>query len=197
MKCKSKFKTGDHVQTSEHPGPDVPTQPLYDEAIVIGSYADLYGGDDNSRYTLYVKGYGRLAWYLESQLALLETRRFDLLDQWKAENKDTTLEKHMSNEDEPNSTPPPITERYSYKLHKKLLYSEEGIEAVLIAATNAAKLLQEAGACSFDKLTDGIYGDSWMQLAAAGFLEEKGYLKIVPGTESRPVYLPGKREYDQ
>ena len=56
------------------------------EAIVIGSYADQYGGASRNTYTLHLKGdSGGSSWYDEPYLTLIERDRTDLLRQWKAE----------------------------------------------------------------------------------------------------------------
>jgi hypothetical protein len=56
------------------------------EAIVIGSYADQYGGASRNTYTLHVKGdSGASSWYDEPYLTLIEHDRTDKLRQWKAE----------------------------------------------------------------------------------------------------------------
>jgi hypothetical protein len=55
------------------------------EAIVIGSYADQYGGASRNTYTLHIKGdCGSSSWYDEPYLTLIERDRTDLLRQWKA-----------------------------------------------------------------------------------------------------------------
>jgi len=59
------------------------------QAIVEGSYFDLYGGREprlKTTYTLYVKGGGsKCAWYDEHQMELIERNRPDILETWKAE----------------------------------------------------------------------------------------------------------------
>lgn len=64
------------------------------QAIVIGSYDDKYGGDYDDeddggepKYDLYIKGEGAVSWYPESTLTLIETRRVDLLKQWRQEDR--------------------------------------------------------------------------------------------------------------
>lgn len=54
-------------------------------AIVIGSYADKYGRDNDDSYTLYIQGNGEVSWYYASQLTLIEKNRIDLLEEWKLE----------------------------------------------------------------------------------------------------------------
>lgn len=55
------------------------------DAIVIGSYADQYDGDDHESYTLHLKGRGQSSWYYGHQLTLIESDRNDLLQAWKDE----------------------------------------------------------------------------------------------------------------
>ena len=55
------------------------------DAIVIGSYSDLYGGDDTNSYALHLKGRGHTSWYDENQIILIERQRSDLLEVWEQE----------------------------------------------------------------------------------------------------------------
>jgi hypothetical protein len=55
------------------------------EAIVIGSYADQYGGASRNTYTLYIKGSGECSWYDEPYLTLIDHDKTDTLRKWKAE----------------------------------------------------------------------------------------------------------------
>jgi hypothetical protein len=57
------------------------------EAIVIGSYADQYGGSNHNSYTLHIKDSGRCSWYYGQQLTLIERGRYDLLEQWEDEKE--------------------------------------------------------------------------------------------------------------
>ena len=50
---------------------------------VIGSYADQYGGDNNTSYTLYIKDKGQSSWYRDHELTLIDKNRCDLLQLWK------------------------------------------------------------------------------------------------------------------
>jgi len=56
----------------------------YLQAIVIGSYKDQYGGSDTDsiQYTLFIKDYGRISWFYETLLTLIEKNRIDLLEKW-------------------------------------------------------------------------------------------------------------------
>lgn len=84
---KQKYEFGDHVMVAKDL--DV-TMSHFDndcEAIVIGSYADQYGGTDTKSYTIYIKGKGDCSWYHEHQLTLIKTERLDLLAHWKRRAK--------------------------------------------------------------------------------------------------------------
>ena len=78
-----KFSMGDLVQIdkdlgacSSHFTADCP-------AIVIGSYADQFGGDDTKSYTIYTENAGQASWYEEHQLTLIKRDQTALLRQWK------------------------------------------------------------------------------------------------------------------
>lgn len=71
-----KFEAGDVVRIAdEFP----PFMSHFDgrgcEAVVVGSYADQYGGshedDEDTSYTLNIRGHGRISWYQESMLTLI------------------------------------------------------------------------------------------------------------------------------
>jgi hypothetical protein len=55
-----------------------------EEAIVVGSYADQYGGHDHHTFTLWIKDHGRVSWYDREHLTLIERGRDDLLQEWEA-----------------------------------------------------------------------------------------------------------------
>lgn len=84
---KQKFKKYDLVKIDDNLGDSMSHFTSGCEAIVIGSYADEYGGDDTNSYTLYLKSEGECSWYYEEQLTLIERNRKDLLDEWKNEDK--------------------------------------------------------------------------------------------------------------
>jgi len=84
-----KYHKGDHVRIAADLGGSMSHFPKDCEAIVIGSYADQYGGGGrvDPTYTLYIKGLGRHSWYYESQLTLIAIRQIELLEQWVAEKQ--------------------------------------------------------------------------------------------------------------
>lgn len=82
---RQKFHKGDWVRVAKDLGPMMKHFPADCEAIVLGSYADQYGGDERNSFTLYLKGHGLCAWYYGSQLTLIESGRVDKLKNWKDE----------------------------------------------------------------------------------------------------------------
>lgn len=82
-----KFHKGDWVRVAKDLGPSMSHFTSDCEAIVIGSYADQYGGEDTNSYTLHIEGRGQVSWYYEKQLELIEIRRIDKLEEWKAKEK--------------------------------------------------------------------------------------------------------------
>ena len=79
------FQRGDRVFISKPLGRMYKAYLSGVEAIVIGSYADKYGGDDHNNYTLFVKGKGQCSWYDGECLVFLERGRTDMLKQWEDE----------------------------------------------------------------------------------------------------------------
>ena len=82
---QQKFNKGDYVQVAKDLGPYMPHFQNDCKAIVIGSYADQYGGSNDGSYTIYIKGSGETSWYDEPQLTLIERNRIGLLEEWKVE----------------------------------------------------------------------------------------------------------------
>lgn len=82
-----KFQRGDWVRVVKDLGPSMSHFTADCEAIVIGSYADQYGGSDHNSYTLHLKGRGQCSWYYGEQLTLIEAGRLDKLQAWEDEAK--------------------------------------------------------------------------------------------------------------
>jgi len=80
-----KYKKGDHVQVAKDLGQCMSHFQSDCEAIVIDSYADQYGGSNTDSYTIHIKGSGRVSWYEEHQLKIIQPDRLDLLDSWEVE----------------------------------------------------------------------------------------------------------------
>ena len=83
-----KFHHGDWVHVAKDLGKAMSHFASDCEAIVIGSYADKYGGSDRDSFTLHIKGEGECSWYYGSQLEIIEKGRLDKLKEWKKEEED-------------------------------------------------------------------------------------------------------------
>ena len=83
MTGEQKFNHGDLVHIAKDLGRAMHHFEADQDAIVVGSYADQYGGDDTKSYTLHLQGHGPVSWYSEHQLTLIEENRRDLLIQWR------------------------------------------------------------------------------------------------------------------
>jgi len=81
-----KFHKGDWVRVADDLGPSMSHFPSSIDAVVIGSYADQYGGGDSGRdhYSLHLKGRGHSSWYYDNHLTLIERNRPDVLAEWEA-----------------------------------------------------------------------------------------------------------------
>ena len=82
---EQKFQKGDLVHVAANLGSAMSHFTADIDGIIIGSYADQYGGSGTDSYTLHLKGRGECSWYWENQLTLIEADRLDLLDKWKQE----------------------------------------------------------------------------------------------------------------
>lgn len=79
------FQQGDYVRVAKDLGRHMSHFTGDIDAIVIGSYADQFGGTNRDSYTLHLKGQGKCSWYEGRQLTLIERGRSDLLKQWEEE----------------------------------------------------------------------------------------------------------------
>lgn len=82
-----KYEKGDHVMIAKDLGECMSHFTCDAEAIIIGSYADQYGGKDTKSYTIHIKGHGQVSWYREHQLSLIKSDRIDLLGEWEDKAK--------------------------------------------------------------------------------------------------------------
>lgn len=82
---KQKFQKGDLVRIAKNLGSSMSHFTADCDAIVIGSYADEYGGNDTKSYTIHIKGHGETSWYQECQLTLIANKQIGLLRKWKKE----------------------------------------------------------------------------------------------------------------
>jgi len=80
-----KFNKGDLVKVDKELKPGMSHFHKDCDAVVVGSYADKFGGDNNEKYSIYIKGIGECSWYFEDQLTLIEHDRIDLVDKWDQE----------------------------------------------------------------------------------------------------------------
>lgn len=85
MDNSQKFHNGDLVHIVANPGSSMAHFESDVDAIVIGSYADQYGGSNHDSYTVRIKNGGEVSWYDERQLELIEPNRSDLLQRWEEE----------------------------------------------------------------------------------------------------------------
>ncbi len=86
-----KFKKYDLVRITKDLGPCMRHFTSDCDAVVLGSYADQFGGSMAKSYTLHLKGRGETSWYEEHQLTLIKHNQKDLLDQW-VEKRDKEIE---------------------------------------------------------------------------------------------------------
>jgi len=82
---KQKFQYGDLVKVAKDLGPSMSHFTADCDAIVIGSYADQFGGDNTKDYTLHLKDRGTSSWYKGHQLTLIKHNQEDLLKRWENE----------------------------------------------------------------------------------------------------------------
>ena len=68
---------------------------------------------------------------------------------------------------------------YKYSDIRPKLFTEEGMEKVLKARDNVAKMIGLSGAATMNNLIKNLYGDSWLQLACIDYLVEKGEIREV------------------
>jgi hypothetical protein len=90
---EQKFNKGDYVQVAKDLGPSMAHFASDCEAIVIGSYADKYGGGNTSSYTIHIKDRGEISWYYESQLELITPDKLDLLEEWEVKKQEESDKK--------------------------------------------------------------------------------------------------------
>jgi hypothetical protein len=67
-----KFQRGEGVRIADDLGPSMSHFRAACDAVVLGSYADKYGGDTRDSYTLMFRDGSSCSWYYERQLSFLE-----------------------------------------------------------------------------------------------------------------------------
>jgi hypothetical protein len=87
-KTEQKFRRGDVVRIFKDLGPSMSHFESGVDAIVMGSYADQYGGDDARSYTLMLMPEGNeVSWYYEHQLTLVRHGGEELIKQTTADRE--------------------------------------------------------------------------------------------------------------
>ena len=81
---KPKFRMFSFVRVTREMPPHMSHFHSAFDAIVKGTYSQLYGGDNNKQYSLYIvengKVVGNVSWYYEDQLTLLSENVLDAVD---------------------------------------------------------------------------------------------------------------------
>ena len=93
---EQKFKRGNLVHIAKDLGECMSHFENDFDAIILGSYSDLYGGNDTNSYSIMVKETGNsISWYYESQMTLIDEGGEHLIveakkkrDEVSAKNKD-------------------------------------------------------------------------------------------------------------
>lgn len=92
-----KYNKGDLVRIADDLGGGMSHFESGCDAIVMGSYQDQYGGgpskEGHTQYTLLFRNGGKVSWYYELQLTLIEKDRNDLASQWIAEAEEEKKQK--------------------------------------------------------------------------------------------------------
>ena len=160
---EQKFKKGDHIQVADDLGSCMSHFRSGCEAIIIGSYADQYGGSNTDSYTIHIKGSGQTSWYEESQLTLIESNRIDLLEQWESEAKTESDQKGDID--------------WIFKNGSDVLKSTHGASAKTLAGCLGISNLWGANGEGFTYYSNLI---SVMNIAAPFLIEsdKEGFLKV-------------------
>ena len=82
-----KYHKGDHVKVIKKLPKSMSHFQSDCEAIIEGSYADQFGGNDTNNYSIFIKDHGGVSWYQEEVLELIEKGRLDLLEKWQNDLK--------------------------------------------------------------------------------------------------------------
>ena len=84
---------------------------------------------------------------------------------------------------------------YNYEEMREELFTEDGVGLLMQMRDHSTKLLFQAGAFSFDKITRTITGDTWLMLAALDYMIERKEIKKVyePSNTKNHVYTKGEQ----
>jgi len=88
MKTEQKFKRGDVVRIAADLGLSMSHFRKDEDAVVMGSYADEYGGCNTKDYTLLFFGGQETSWYEEHQLTFLRHDGEDIITKIKDKRKE-------------------------------------------------------------------------------------------------------------
>lgn len=91
------FKKYDLVRIKDLSGTSKYHFPHSTEAIVLHTFKEQFGGENDESMCLYVKDHGEVSWYVPCNLTLVEHGREDLLKEWR--DKAAEIEKRESDLD--------------------------------------------------------------------------------------------------
>ena len=83
---------------------------------------------------------------------------------------------------------------YNYEDIRPEQFTEEGVELLMKMRDHSTKLLFQAGAYSFEKVTRTITGDTWLMMAALDYMVERKEVRMVyePSNTMNRVYTKGE-----
>lgn len=84
---------------------------------------------------------------------------------------------------------------YKYDDIRPELFTEEGVELLMKMRDISGKLLFQAGAYTFEKVTRTITGDTWLMMAALDYMVERKEIRMVyePSNTMNRVYTRGEQ----
>jgi hypothetical protein len=84
---------------------------------------------------------------------------------------------------------------YNYDDIRPELFTEEGVELLMKLRDISGKLLFQAGAYTFEKVTRTITGDTWLMMAALDYMVERKEIRMVyePSNTMNRVYTKGEQ----
>ena len=83
---------------------------------------------------------------------------------------------------------------YNYDEIRQELFSEEGVELLMQMRDHSSRLLFQAGAYTFEKVTRTVKGDTWLMMAALDYMVERKEVRLVyePSNTMNRVYTKGE-----
>jgi hypothetical protein len=178
---EQKFHLGDLVRITDDLGHSMEHFPgAGGKAIVMGSYADQFGGNNVDSYTLFIEDRGRVSWYHGYQLTMIKEGQLELLKKWKLE------------------------EEMEIKLHSDLDWIFKNGEYLLNEKSTGASVQALASCFGLNDLWgargEGIeyYANTYATMnLAAPFLksgDKEGWLKFCDGLKKRDIMHTCKHE---